>query len=305
MVINELLEILFFRNINELIEMIKKLDNLYFSNDHERYEKEVNSYIYNRIKSKENLLNIIEDYDINGLPIWQNQEAQNCDYIGDENLTSIMNHGTIECGKERYELYEKMRDNWANHLDDYAEYVNSQDNIRILELATGAGLGSCAVMNAMKSNTTMISIDIDFGAARNADGLAKYLKIDDRVCGLNANFWCLPFKADMFDVVCTHYGLDESAELPKILFQIAKVLKTGGKFIGVCRKYPFDRHKRFLQMFNINEDECNPILKKVRLYSGFEDLVELAKNNNLELHRFKEFIPVTSHSRILFEFTKR
>ena len=213
-------------------------------------------------------------------------------------------HGTFENGEKIYHLYKSMKEEWAYHLDDYAELVNHKDNINILELATGAGLGTCAVMESLQPNSKIISIDIDFGAAKNADGLAKYLNIENRACALNANFWRLPFENDLFDIVCTHYGLDESAELPTTLLQISKTLKPSGEFIGVCRKYPYVRHKRLFEMFNINEVECNVLLNRARLYGGFENLEILAKKCGLRLKRYKEYNQKISHNRILFQFIK-
>jgi hypothetical protein len=189
MVINELLEVLFFRNLNDLFEETKYLHRRYYPHDLQKYEQEFDSYVHEFIKSKDNLLNIIEDYHQNGFPIWQQQEAQNCDNICNDTLASILKNGTDERGKERYHLYQTMKEKWACHLDDYSRLVNHEDSIKILELATGAGLGTCAVMKDLQPNSILMSIDIDFGAAKNADGLAKYFKIENRACALNANFW--------------------------------------------------------------------------------------------------------------------
>lgn len=150
----------------------------------------------------------------------------------------------------------------------------------------------------------MISIDIDLAAAKNADALAKYLGVESRAYGMNANFWCLPFENELFDVVCTHYGMDESGELPTTLSQIARVLKKNGKFVGVCRTTAYDRHRKFFELFNVGEEEARTLLYKARLCSGFEDLVERAKDHNLELEYTKEFTPEGSHKRVLFSFVK-
>jgi len=150
----------------------------------------------------------------------------------------------------------------------------------------------------------MVSIDIDFEAARNADGLAQYFNVPDRVCGLNANFWFLPFEDSVFDTVCTHYGLDESREIQAVLQETSRVLKTSGRFIVVARKNPYDRHKNIMGQFNISESECNPLLKKARLYSGFDDLIELANLYRLTLTDHKIYTPENSHHRITYVFQK-
>lgn len=114
----------------------------------------------------------------------------------------------------------------------------------------------------------------------------------------------MPFENELFDVVCTHYGLDESGELPTTLSQIARVLKKNGKFIGICRTTAYDRHKRFFELFNVEEEEARTLLDKSRLYSGFDDLVERAKKDNLQLEYAKEFTPEGSHNRVLFSLVK-
>lgn len=114
----------------------------------------------------------------------------------------------------------------------------------------------------------------------------------------------MPFENELFDVVCTHYGLDESGELPTTLSQIARVLKKNGKFIGVCRTTAYDRHRKFFEFFNVGEEEARTLLDKSRLYSGFDDLVERAKKDNLQLEYAKEFTPEGSHKRVLFSLVK-
>ena len=304
MAATELQEVLFFRNIAKLCRDLKEIEDLYYPDELEKLEDAQNNYIYDTIKNKENLLRIVDDYSQNGLPVWQGQESQNCRSIDKKALTGVFMRGTAENGAKSYNLYENMKEKWACHLDDYAALVNCKDDADILELGTGAGLDTCAVMKSMPPNSRIISVDINFSAAKNADGLARYLKIDNRAFGLNASFWNLPFADGLFDTVCTHYGLDESRELPTTLSQISRVLKHGGKFIGVSRKRPYDRQKHVLKMFGIVEEECNVLLEKVRLYSGFENLKTLTQNYNLILDSCKEYIPKTSHSRVLFQFTK-
>ena len=135
--------------------------------------------------------------------------------------------------------------------------------------------------------------------------MAQYFNVSDRVCGLNANFWCLPFEENVLDRVCTHYGLDESGEIDTTIKEVSIVLKPNGKFIVIARKKPYDRHKIYMSLFDITELECNQLLKKARLYSGFEDLVETAEKYCLFLVEHKMYERETSHHRILYVFQKR
>lgn len=56
-----------------------------------------------------------------------------------------------------------------------------------------------------RENSRILSVDIDFVAVKNADGLANYLNLSEHLCGIVANFLCLPFDSSIMDVVCTHY----------------------------------------------------------------------------------------------------
>lgn len=304
MLISELLEALYFRQINELTKKYKEFKKLYYPNDLESYTKVCNQYIRDTIKTKENLREIVEDYHQHGKPIWQQQSNQWCDRLILEKLDSSLKNNGEERGKEVFELYERMLKKWAFHLDEYAKWVNNQDGLTILELATGAGLGTCAIMKSLKAKSKMLSIDVDFACVKNADGLAKYLGCETRACGLNANFWNLPFEDELMDIICTHYGLDESGELQQTLSEISRVLKLNGRFIGVCRKHPYIRHEKIFKMFDVQEEEGTNLLYKLRLYSGIENLEKIAKEYHLKLERYKVFTPECGHERILFSFIK-
>ena len=89
---------------------------------------------------------------------------------------------------------------------------------------------------------------------------------------------------------------------------IVGYVKTKEKFIAiindVARKNPYDRHSRYMRLFDITESESKPLLRKARLYSGFDDLVETAEKYNLYLTGQKTYEPKTSHHRILYVFNK-
>jgi len=310
MVLHELLDVLFWRDIKELVQFYKELDEKYWSHelkaptDPDEYRKQTNAYIVDYVKTKENFIKIIDEYNISGKPIWQEQAAQNCDNLSRRDIPNALQRGSYENGERLSLRHENAGNTWALHLEDYGKAVNYRDDTDILELSIGGGLGTYGVIKNLSPNNRMISIDIDFACVKNADGIAKYFNVADRVCGLNANFWFLPFENGVLDTICTHYGLDESGELPTVLKEVSRVLKNGGRFAAIARKNPYDRHKRYMDLFDIAELECTPLLKKARLYSGFDDLCEVARTNNLSLVKHKFYEPEASHHRILYIFEK-
>jgi ubiquinone/menaquinone biosynthesis C-methylase UbiE len=305
MFINELLDVLFWKNIKEYVQFYRELDEKYLPDNQDEYSKQSTAYKLDYIKTKENFINIIENYHINGKPIWQEQDAQYCDMLDKGDILNALKRGSREHGEKHYLMCEKSINGWAYHIDDYTKAVNSEDGINILELASGAGLGTCAVMKNLLPNNRLISIDIDFACVKNIDGIAQFLNLSDRVSGLTANFWFLPFEKEVLDTVCTHYGLDESGEIDTVIKEVSRVLKNGGRFVAIARKNPYDRHKNNMGLFNITESECNPLLKKARLYSGFDNLIELAKKNKLTLSEHKIYERENGHHRILYIFTKQ
>ena len=304
MVVSELLDVLFWQNKKEYVQFYRELGNKYLPDYYDDYTKQAAEYKLEYIKTKENFIKIIEDYHVYGKPVWQAQDAQYCDFLNKDDIQNALKRGSCEYGEQLVIMHEESMRSWAYHLDDYAKAVNFEDSINILELATGAGLGTCAVIKNLSANNCLISIDIDFACVKNIDGMAQYLNLADRVSGLTANFWFLPFEDGVLDTVCTHYGLDESGEIETVLKEVSRVLKKGGRFVAVARKNPYDRHKNDMGLFNISEFECNPLLKKARLYSGFDDLVASAEKYNLFLSEHKIYDRENGHHRILYIFTK-
>jgi ubiquinone/menaquinone biosynthesis C-methylase UbiE len=306
MILNELIEVLLWDNIQEYIDFSKANMEKYLPDNDSEYFKQRNNFLIDKIKSKENFIKLIEYYSINGKADWHRKnEMQNCTTILRSDIVNIFNYGTQERGEELFQRYINALNTWAIHLDEYGKIVNCIDNTDILELSIGAGLGTCAVLNNLSPNNRMISIDIDFVCVRNADGLAKYFKVDDRVCGLNANFWNLPFDTGIFDTICTHYGLDESREIPTTLNEASRVLKSGGRFIIIARGNPYIRQKNIMDLFDITEQECCSLLKKARMYSGFDSLVEFANKSGLKLLKHKSYDPrITRHYPIMYVFQK-
>lgn len=207
-------------------------------------------------------------------------------------------------GKKRLEMTDEMISQWAVHLNDYANLVTKSKRGIILELGTGAGLGTCGLINEGLGDGKLISIDIDFAAVANAKGIAKYLKIENKIDPIVANFWRLPFRRSSIDVVCSHYGLDESREIPCILSEISRVLKDGGEFINVSRKDPTIRIKQILGKMGFNDEEYKNLIHWTGFYGGMKELKYEAQKYNLVLDYQKSYAPINSHERIISVFKK-
>ena len=308
MVLGEMLQVLMWREAASYEQAVQALSDIYATdiNDPDLYDEKWNELLLETIKTKEGFIRRVEDYAANATLTWSDQISPYCDVIVRDDIDSSLPYATLELGKERHELFTKYLSGWAKHLPDYGQAVNNQDGQYILELATGSGLGLWAVLKDFSAFPTsrLLSIDIDFPCTRNAEGIAQYIGVNDRVAGLPANFWFLPFVDEMFDCVCTHYGFDESREVQRTMQEVSRVLLPGGRFVVVARKNPYDRQTTLMSLFNISADECNPLLKKARLYSGPDDLIATAQAHDLTLVSKKVYEPEGNHHRVLLVFQK-
>jgi ubiquinone/menaquinone biosynthesis C-methylase UbiE len=201
-------------------------------------------------------------------------------------------------------MTEEMINKWACHLMDYGRLVTENKSGVIVELATGAGLGTCGVITSGLGDGKLISIDIDYAAAANAIGIAKYLGLEEHIDSLVANFWFLPLKKGSIDVVCSHYGLDEAREVNRILVEISRILKVGGKFINVSRKDPTIRIRQTFGHMDYSEEEYMKLASYAGFYCGMEALKKEAEKNNLILEYHNVYSPKHSHERIISVFNK-
>jgi ubiquinone/menaquinone biosynthesis C-methylase UbiE/uncharacterized protein YbaR (Trm112 family) len=303
-----ILDILFKEQTNEICHDISSKAG----NNYELIQEEFRAYLLNNF-GKEGILNKYKEY--SELPQRQklswfakldkNQKSDNKAQIPSSKLNEGLTYATPEIGKRRMETNNDMIKKWAFHLNDYANLVTEHKSGTIVELGTGACLGTYGVVDSGLGESKLISIDIDYSAASNAKGIAKYLEIENIVDPIVANFWYLPFKSESIDIVCSHYGLDEAREVSCVLSEISRILKKGGKFINVSRKDPTLRIKHDFGCLGFSEDEYINMARWAGFYSGMDDLVEVAKENNLILDYHKGYSPSGSHERVLSAFKKK
>ena len=315
MIQNELITVLFWDDMAQYMCFEKSLYADYFPATNtaplntpapEAYSKKLRQYWVDKIQTKAEFVRRIHNYAASQDTLrWEDQSTPHCETLRQDNILGALKNGGYKNGERRYQLYKEMASAWAFHLKDYAAAVHgAQNDAMILELSVGAGLGTCAVVETLLPANHMYGVDIDFECARNVDGIAAYFNVSDRVCGLGANFWFLPFPDNVFDCVCAHYGLDESREVQAVLGEAARVMKPGGRLVALVRKNPYARQKFILDMFGIAQGESRELLQKARLYSGVEDLAALAAQHGLLLTSQKIYEPDTGHHRALCVFTK-
>ena len=300
----ELQDVLFFREHDAYVQFKQKTDAKHHG-DSAGYSAACAAYLREAIGSREGFLARIGDYEANGCV-----DVIEFVPLRREDVRRFLEYGTAQHGADRCENWEKVADGWAVHLRDYGKAVNSvdgvnyADNLAILELGSGAGLGTWSVASQLRPGSVFISTDFDAMCIRNADAIARHLGLQDRMSGLLANFWRLPFADQSLDTVCTHYALDEAREVPSILAEVARVLRPGGRFDLTARINPWDRQRKLMEPFGIAPEECNALLRRARLQCGPEGLIGWASQTGLSLLDRTDYTPEHSHARTILAFEK-
>ena len=190
---------------------------------------------------------------------------------------------------------------WATHLPDFVERITEREPEIMVELGCGACLGAQAVVESCHSFNRLLTLDIDFACTKVAEGLFTYEGQIERIDPVVGNFWFLPIKRKSVDVVFSHYGIDESREIDRVLAEVSEVLAPGGAFISVSRVSPNFPLPVFDEL-GFSADEKQEMASISRLYAGPENLCEIATSKGLKLVSTKRISPSGSHARMLFVF---
>ena len=286
MVFGEFREILFFREIEEMIkfeaELRARLNPDASRDGAEKAWAETSKYIRAEIPDRETFLKRLEDYARNGKPVWYAGRNPCCDDLSDKQL--IKSYMNLFRGGER----EKMLANgsWATHIDYYAEKVLESGGM-ILELTVGAGFGTATVASKMADSDFLTCVDIDFICAKNADGILSHFK--KRGLGIATSLWNLPFDDETFSTVCSHFGIDECREIGAVLIEAVRVLKPGGRIVLASNESGYRRTKPYFDMYGIERPEAQNLLKWVRHYADKQQIDDIMSKHGLTEIDYKSF----------------
>lgn len=279
MIGNEWDDILYWEDYEIFAQFISDLDRKYDCENPFEYEQwcqELDAFYRHTIPTKEDFIKRFERYTLLGKPQWINGHHKLINELTSRDLLKSYRFATDKNGAERVAIAEKARISWASqHLPYYADKVCAVTNkpLLIMEMTVGAGVGTNAIVRSMTSETYYVGVDIDFVCAKNADVIGRFYH--KNALGMCASLWHLPFANDTFDVVCSHFGLDECREISTILDEASRVLKAGGKLVLVSRHNAWLRRRTIFEKYDIDKSAALDLMRQVRLYADFEQLDSL------------------------------
>ena len=283
---------LFYKNLQFVRDERNKNDELYNGDTAKISEANMN-FLKEHIKSKEQLYQLMDEYynDNNTYSIWQ-PESQ-FEFPNEQLFGRAASNGFKRILSDAHELKTTNIDGWDELpvFDEYARLINHKSDLLIVELGPGRGRGLRAIAKNLKPDSIIICVDIDFYYVKRVDAIAENMGLSNRMCGYKANFWNLPFSDESVDVVCTCKGLEFSYEINRTVQEISRVLKKDGRF--VCNSWRGGlsgiSEKDFFDYLDLPDDEYKTLYRKAKMFTGLDDLVDLAKANNLCLSSHKIF----------------
>ncbi len=281
MVGNEWDDILYWEDYELFAQFCRELDRRYDTCNPAEYDKwceERDAFYQRTIPTKEEFVRRFQWYALHGKPHWVEGHHKLINELTAEDLLRSYHYASDKNGAERVSAAEKARLGWASqHLPYYADKVctpTSNGTHKIMEMTVGAGVGTNAIVQSMTDGMAYVGVDIDFICAKNADAIGRYY--GKSALGMCASLWHLPFADGVFDVVCSHFGLDECREINTILDEATRVLKSGGKLVLVSRHNGWLRRHSIFEKYDIGEEQACELMRQVRLYADFEQLNTLA-----------------------------
>ncbi len=277
MVGNEWDDILYWADYEPFSRFCRELDRRYDIRNPAEYDKwceERDAFYRRTIPTKEEFVRRFQSYALHGKPRWVEGHHKLVNELTAEELMRSYHYASDQNGAERVFAAEKARLGWASqHLPHYTAKVCASTHNgthRIMEMTVGAGVGTNAIVRSMTDDMAYVGVDIDFICAKNADAIGRYY--GKNALGMCASLWHLPLEDNLFDVVCSHFGLDECREINTILNEATRVLKPGGKLVLVSRHNGWLRRHSIFETYGIDKEQALDLMRQVRLYADFEQL---------------------------------
>ena len=151
MVFGEFKEILFWNDMEKLLREEKRLSDRYRPDtrpeNRQLYSQEMTVFIQREIPTRAHFWKRISEYEKDGKPKWAAGRNPCCDDLSISQLKKAYKNRSR--GVERAKMMKQGSAVWAGHIDDYVKKVTADGPNDILELTTGAGFGTAAVVERM------------------------------------------------------------------------------------------------------------------------------------------------------------
>jgi ubiquinone/menaquinone biosynthesis C-methylase UbiE len=154
----------------------------------------------------------------------------------------------------------------AQHRAAGLHILNPQPGERILEIGAGTGRALQAIATALGASGSAHGIDLSPGMLRVSHSRLAKAGLAGQVGLERGDARCLPFEAGCFDGVFMSFTLElfSASEIPQMLAECRRVLKTGGRIciVAMSAKNKPNRITQIYSWFHEKFPEyvdCRPI----------------------------------------------
>lgn len=224
--------------------------------------------------------------------------------VSDPELQRARGYATRDNGMKRILQAQQNAATWGHHLPCFQRLLGAVSARTAVELGCGAGVGTYLVLESIGRDAHLFAVDVDFVCAANCLGIREAADRVDTLHPVVASFWHLPFADASIDLVCSHYGMDETREVTAALREIGRVLRPGGSMISVSKTDPTERLKVYLGDLGLTDTELTTMAQEADLYAGPDHFAARANACDLRTESVRQIDGQQSHDRTVFQFRK-
>lgn len=201
--------------------------------------------------------------------------------------------------KNRGKIKYRKSGNWFKHRNRKAGFLNSLSNpsepvksflslvksrksSSLVDIASGGGSGVASISKLLGENIKIFALERDLKCLWIIQEKFKLIGKALNCEAVGADVRRMPFMKGSVDIVTSMMAMQEILGIGAVLKEIHRILKPGGSYIALFNKEPW-----VYDMIPV--EEYQNFSRAVDMYSGYEDLVEKARENGLILSKEKTY----------------
>lgn len=185
-------------------------------------------------------------------------------------------------------MYDLFTDHEPRHHREAVEMAQIEPREAILEVACGTGRATLEIARRIAAGNKLFAADLTEAMLQKAKKKLKRKGLLDKVEFKPADAKALPFPDSSFDMVYNAYMFDliDLSDIPAILSEFKRVLKSGGRLVLVNMSKNTDKKTLYEWLYekgllSFTSGSCRPVLLEGYLKeAGFQKVQRFYRKNH-------------------------